>query len=83
MRRRVIGINVADVQDAIQTAVGGGTVSQVLRGEARYDLVVRYQPALRAWLSCVLLPMTVFPTSDALACVRPVTHGRGRPRARP
>ena len=36
------GINVADVQDAIQTAVGGGAVSQVLRGEARYDLVVRY-----------------------------------------
>ena len=36
------GINVADVQDAIQTAVGGGSVSQVLRGEARYDLVVRY-----------------------------------------
>jgi cobalt-zinc-cadmium resistance protein CzcA len=36
------GINVSDVQDAIQTAVGGGAVSQVLRGEARYDLVVRY-----------------------------------------
>ena len=36
------GINVADVQDAIQTAVGGNAVSQVLRGEARYDLVVRY-----------------------------------------
>jgi heavy metal efflux system protein len=36
------GINVTDVQDAIQTAVGGGAVSQVLRGEARYDLVVRY-----------------------------------------
>jgi cobalt-zinc-cadmium resistance protein CzcA len=36
------GIYVADVQDAIQTAVGGGAVSQVLRGEARYDLVVRY-----------------------------------------
>ncbi|HEV2275750.1 MAG TPA: CusA/CzcA family heavy metal efflux RND transporter [Acidobacteriaceae bacterium] len=36
------GINVSDVQDAIQTAVGGGAVSQVLQGEARYDLVVRY-----------------------------------------
>ncbi|HTZ57118.1 MAG TPA: CusA/CzcA family heavy metal efflux RND transporter [Acidobacteriaceae bacterium] len=36
------GINVSDVQDAIQTAVGGGAVSEVLRGEARYDLVVRY-----------------------------------------
>jgi heavy metal efflux system protein len=35
-------INVADVQDAIQTAVGGSAVSQVLRGEQRYDLVVRY-----------------------------------------
>ncbi|MGD0776621.1 MAG: CusA/CzcA family heavy metal efflux RND transporter, partial [Candidatus Solibacter sp.] len=35
-------INVADVQDAIQTAVGGGAVSQVLQGEERYDLVIRY-----------------------------------------
>ena len=35
-------INVADVQDAIQTAVGGNAVSQVLQGEQRYDLVVRY-----------------------------------------
>src|SRR6202522_2199782 len=33
------GINVADVQDAIETAVGGTAVSQVLQGEARYDLV--------------------------------------------
>ncbi len=35
-------INVADVQDAVQTAVGGNAVSQVLHGEQRYDLVVRY-----------------------------------------
>lgn len=41
------GINVADVQDAIQTAVGGNAVSQVLRGEARYDLVLRYQKVYR------------------------------------
>jgi heavy metal efflux system protein len=41
------GINVADVQDAIQTAVGGNAVSQVLQGEARYDLVVRYLPQYR------------------------------------
>lgn len=41
------GINVADVQDAIQTAVGGTAVSQVLRGEARYDLVLRYQSQYR------------------------------------
>jgi cobalt-zinc-cadmium resistance protein CzcA len=41
------GINVADVQDAIQTAVGGGAITQVLKGEARYDLVVRYQKPYR------------------------------------
>jgi cobalt-zinc-cadmium resistance protein CzcA len=40
-------INVADIQDAIQTAVGGNPVSQVLQGEQRYDLVVRYQAPYR------------------------------------
>ncbi len=42
------GINVADVQDAIQTAVGGNAVTQVLQGEARYDLVIRYLPQYRS-----------------------------------
>ena len=41
------GINVADVQDAIETAVGGKAVSQVLQGEQRYDLTVRYEPRYR------------------------------------
>src|ERR1700722_19700069 len=41
------GINVADIQDAIQTAVGGNSVSQVLLGEQRYDVVVRYQESYR------------------------------------
>lgn len=40
-------INVADVQDAIQTAVGGSALTQVLQGEARYDLVMRYLPQYR------------------------------------
>lgn len=41
------GFNVADVQDAIQTAVGGNAVSQVLQGEARYDRMLRYQKPYR------------------------------------
>jgi cobalt-zinc-cadmium resistance protein CzcA len=40
-------INVADVQDAIQTAVGGNALTQVLQGEARYDVVLRYLPQYR------------------------------------
>ena len=42
------GINVADVQDAIESAVGGSAVTQVLDGEARYDVTVRYSPQYRA-----------------------------------
>jgi cobalt-zinc-cadmium resistance protein CzcA len=40
-------INVADVQDAVQTAIGGNAVTQVLQGERRYDLVLRYLPPYR------------------------------------
>jgi heavy metal efflux system protein len=40
-------INVADVQDAVQTAVGGTALTQVLKGEARYDLTLRYLPKYR------------------------------------
>ena len=40
-------INVADVQDAIQTAVGGNALTQVLQDEARYDVVLRYLPQYR------------------------------------
>src|ERR1700723_1786944 len=41
------GINVSDVQDAIQTAVGGNALTQVLIGEQRYDLTLRYLPKYR------------------------------------
>jgi heavy metal efflux system protein len=40
-------INVADIQDAVQTAAGGNALSQVLQGEQRYDLVLRYLPQFR------------------------------------
>ena len=46
------GINVADIQGAIEGAVGGtiagAPVTQVLNGEARYDVMVRYDPAFRS-----------------------------------
>src|SRR5208283_209838 len=40
-------VNVADIQDVIQTAVGGNALTQVLQGEQRYDLVLRYLPQYR------------------------------------
>jgi cobalt-zinc-cadmium resistance protein CzcA len=45
------GINVADIQSAIEGAVGGtiagAPVTQVLDGEARYDVMARYSPQYR------------------------------------
>ena len=41
------GINVADIQDAIHTAVGGNVLSEVLIGEAQFDLVLRDQQQFR------------------------------------
>ncbi len=41
------GINVADVQDAVQTAVGANAVTQVQQGEARFDVTLRYQKQYR------------------------------------
>jgi len=40
-------INVADAQDAVQTAVGGTALTQVLRGEEVYNLTLRYLPKYR------------------------------------
>jgi cobalt-zinc-cadmium resistance protein CzcA len=46
------GINVADIQAAIEGAVGGtiagAPVTQVLDGEARYDVMARYSPMYRS-----------------------------------
>jgi len=41
------GINVSDIQDALQTAVGANAVTQVQQGEARYDVTLRYQKKYR------------------------------------
>ena len=41
------GINVADVQDAVQTALGANAVTQMQQGEARFDVTLRYQQQYR------------------------------------
>jgi cobalt-zinc-cadmium resistance protein CzcA len=61
------GINVTDVQDAIETAVGGKAVSQVLQGEQRYDLVVRYQAPYRDTKDAIENIRLVAPTGERVA----------------
>jgi cobalt-zinc-cadmium resistance protein CzcA len=41
------GINVRDVQDVIELAIGGRSVSTFFEGERRFDITVRYVPEAR------------------------------------
>lgn len=42
------GLNVADVQEAVETGVGGMTASEVVDGRRRYPIVVRLDAAYRS-----------------------------------
>ena len=61
------GINVSDVQDAIQTAVGGNAVSQVLQGERRFDLVPRYTAPYRDTKEAIENVRLLAPTGERVS----------------
>jgi cobalt-zinc-cadmium resistance protein CzcA len=61
------GINVSDVQDAIQTAVGGNALTQVLIGEQRYDLVMRYLPEYRDTREAIEKIRLLSPTGERVS----------------
>jgi heavy metal efflux system protein len=61
------GINVADIQDAIQTAVGGGILSEVLKGEAQFDLVLRYQKPYRDTREAIANVRLLAPTGERVS----------------
>ena len=60
-------INVADVQDAVQTAVGGTAFTQVLQGEQRYDLVIRYLPQFRNTREAIESIRLLSPTGERVS----------------
>src|SRR5262245_36718961 len=41
------GINVSDVQDVVELAIGGRAVSSVYEGERKFDITARYAPEAR------------------------------------
>ncbi len=61
------GINASDVQDAIQTAVGGNPVSQILIGEMRFDLVPRYQEQFRRTVDDIATIRILAPTGERVS----------------
>jgi cobalt-zinc-cadmium resistance protein CzcA len=61
------GLNVSDVQDAIQTAVGGNAVSQLLDGEERFDIVPRYQAPFRDTREAIENVRLLAPTGERVS----------------
>jgi cobalt-zinc-cadmium resistance protein CzcA len=61
------GITVADIQDAIEAAVGGKAVSEVLQGEQRFDLVVRYQEPFRRTMEDIANIRILAPSGERVA----------------
>jgi cobalt-zinc-cadmium resistance protein CzcA len=61
------GINVSDIEDAIQTAVGGNALTEVLIGEQRYDLVLRYLPQFRDTKEAIEKIRLLAPTGERVS----------------
>jgi cobalt-zinc-cadmium resistance protein CzcA len=59
------GINVRDVEDVIEMAIGGKAISTVFEGEKRFDVAVRFQEQARA-------------DADAIGNILIPTHDGGR-----
>ncbi|MBI2840715.1 MAG: CusA/CzcA family heavy metal efflux RND transporter [Acidobacteria bacterium] len=46
-RMALHGLNIADVQEAVEIAIGGKSAGQIFEGDRRFDLIVRLPDALR------------------------------------
>lgn len=56
------GINISDVQDVIEMAIGGRPSGSLFEGERKFDLTVRYRPEARADLTAI--GNTLVPTKE-------------------
>jgi heavy metal efflux system protein len=70
------GLNIADVQEVVEIALGGKKAGEVFEGDRRFDLVVRLPEALRVDLEAiqhlpVLLPTAGPATPVAVTAPRP------------
>lgn len=47
------GLSVADIENVVEAGIGGRAATQIVEGERRHDLVVRYNPGERDTISAV------------------------------
>ncbi len=60
------GLNVGDVAAVVQAAIGGQAVTQVLEGDRRFDLTVRWKPEYRSSLEAIRQIRIALPGGNGL-----------------
>jgi len=68
------GINVADIQDAIESSVGGNSITQVLEGDARYDVTARYGVVYRSTPDAIANVRLVSPSGERVSLAQVTTR---------
>ena len=86
------GINVEDVQEAIETAIGGEEAGQVFEGIRRFDITVRLQEAFRANIDAIgglliptpggraRVPLSQVSTMSVVPGPKQISHDNGQRR---
>ncbi|WP_047309063.1 efflux RND transporter permease subunit [Rhodopseudomonas palustris] len=69
------GINVADVQNLVEIAVGGKSAGLVFEGDRRFDLVVRLPDRIRSDLAAIKALPIPLPPIEGQAKPTPATFG--------
>lgn len=68
-----LGMNVADVQEVVEVAVGGKSAGQVFEGDRRFELIVRLPEEQRERIDALKrIPVPLPMDSDATARVEPI-----------
>ena len=86
------GLNVEDVQEAIETAIGGEQAGQIFEGIRRFDINVRLQAPFRASVDAIAgllipapngnarIPLSQLASISTVAGPKQVSHDNGRRR---
>ncbi len=78
------GLNPADVQETVASAIGGEVASQFFEGDRRFDIVVRLPEALREDMAALAdLPIPLRPDSNADESSREASWRVGLPHSVP
>jgi heavy metal efflux system protein len=70
------GLSVSDVQQIIETAIGGKTAGQFFQGDRRFPIVVRLSESLRANIEALKRLPILLPASEAPSSNEPVSASR-------